>query len=165
LAVGRDRHVGKNFTKPLAAASSVQEENSVMGINASGEVDLCDNVEIPYAIYFGDSSDRIARTIGTTSYLTGANINGEVPLFRSGWAEIPLDIDHGAIIVGDMLVVGPADNGRVVGPSGTGGGDPATAADLLRRVGWAEEAIAAPGAGLRTQATVLCVLDMHRGAP
>ncbi len=156
---GRTRSVGKNFTRPLAAAAKVEEENSVMMINASGEVLLADNTAMPYAIFFGDTTGRIERTIGQTTYLIGSQINGEVPLFRSGWAEIPLDIDHAAIAIGEMLAVGPADIGRVIAA------DETDAATLLRRVGWAEEAIAVPGAGLRTQATVLCVLDMHNGAP
>ncbi len=159
MTVGRDRHVGKNFTRELKSTTSVDEENSVLMIDTGEIVDLADNTKMPYAICFGDTTDPISLSIGNTVFLTGAQLDGEIPMFRSGWAEIPLDIDHSALIVGDMLIVGPADIGRVIK------GDPTDATELLRRVGWCEEVIAAPGGGLRTKATVLCVLDMHNGAP
>ncbi len=159
MAIGRDRSVGKNFTRALKSTTKVEEENSVMMIDTLEIVDLADNTKMPYAIFYGDTQGRIERTIGQTTYLTGAQMDGEVPLFRSGWAELPLDIDHSAIALGDLLIVGPADIGRVVK------GDPTDATELLRRVGWAEEVVAVPGGGLRTKATILAVLDMHMGAP
>lgn len=162
---GRDIEVGNQFTRELKSTTKVEEDNSIMMLDATDVVALCDNTKIPYACFFGTTKDRISLKIGVDKFLLGSEINSKSPLFRSGWAEVPLDIDHGAIGIGDMLVVGPTDNGRVVGEAGTGSGDPSVAADLLRRVGWAEEIIAAPGGGLRTQPAVLCVLDMHRGAP
>ena len=165
MGSGRDITVGQNFTKKLEDATALVLDHLVLSINASNELILCDNVEIPYAIGFRSTKDRRHQTIAETKFNTGAEIGEDIAVFRSGWATIPLDIDHGAIAVGDMMLVGGADIGRVVGEAGTGGGDPTTAADLLRRVGWAEEIIAAPGAGLVTQEACLTCLDMHRGAP
>ncbi len=165
MTAGRERSVGKNFTAPLAAATQLIEEHLILSVEATtGIVDLCNNTVIPYAVAFSDTLDPISRTIGNTVFLAGSAV-ADIPLMRSGVVRLPLDIDHGLIGFGDMIVVGPSDDGTVVGEAGTGGGDPTMAADLLRRVGWAEEIVAAPGGGLRTQLTVEVVLDMHRGAP
>ena len=166
MTAGRERSVGKNFTAILADATALIEEHLVLSVApTTGVVDLCNNTVIPYAIAFSDTLDPISRTIGNTVFLTGAQISGAIPLMRSGVVLLALDIDHGLIGIGDMIVVGASDDGTVVGEAAASGGDPTMAADLLRRVGWAEEIVAAPGAGLRTQATVEVVLDMHRGAP
>jgi len=159
MAAGRERSVGKNFTRPLKSTTKIVEDHIVVSADSAGIVDLCDNTVTPYAVTYRSTQDPILQKVGKEAFLLGSEIKGEIPLVRSGWVEVSLDVDHSAIDVGDMLIVGPSDNGRVVK------GNPATALEFTRRVGWAEEKIAAPGGGLRTKATVLVSLDIKGGAP
>ena len=158
MAAGRDRSVGKNFTRKLKSDKSLDEDHIVL-MQTAGVIEPCDNTVIPYAIGYRSTLDKFQNSVGKETFNTGADINAETACFRSGWAEIPLDIDHAAIAIGDMIIVGPADIGKVIK------GDSTDIAEFLRRVGWAEETVAVPGGGLRTKDTVLVALDIQGGAP
>ena len=67
-----------------------------------------------------------------------------------------MDIDHGALAIGDKLVVGPADIGRVI-KSGDAYGT-----NDERQVATCEEVVAAPTGGERTQDSVKAYLNFNR---
>jgi len=50
MAEGRDRKIGKLFTRPLEAAVSLTKDHLVLSIDASGDLILCTNTATPYAI-------------------------------------------------------------------------------------------------------------------
>lgn len=155
----RTRSVGKNFTRALKSTTSLQEDCLVLKTDADGIVDLCDNATQPYAIAYRSTQDKFQASVGKTAYLTGADLTGQIAMFRSGWAELPLDFNHAAINIGDPITVGAGDIGRV---------DKLTIAaytDLLLIVGWSEEKVAAGGVGTRIKPTLEVALDIRGGAP
>jgi len=157
---GRLKQVGDDgaLARELKSTTTVLEDCSVMMTDNDGIVDLCNNTAIPYGVMYRNTKNRIAASVGIESFQTGAQIDGKIGIIRSGIVELPLDIDHGAVNVGDAIIVGPANIGRVI--KGT---MPSTFAEELLLVGFAEEKIAAPGGGLRTQATVKTALKLYRG--
>ena len=157
---GRYKRAGDDgvIMRTLKSTSVLDEDCLVVKTDADGIVEPCDNAAVPYGVAYRSTKDRIANSVGISQNQTGAQVDGKVAVFRSGIAELPLDIDHGAINFGTAIYVGPSDNGKVVG-----GADPSTTAGALLLVGWAEEKIAAPAGGQRTKATVRVALALARG--
>ncbi len=153
MAAGRDRSVGKNFTRKLEAATSIDKDHLVVAINASGEVILATNTADPYAITYRSTQDKFQQSVGKTTFNTGADIDAEIALFRSGFAELELGSTNLAIEIGDAIVVHSDDDGTVDGAA-----DPTTTAEKALVVGWAESAVALNAGG-----KVLVALDLMRG--
>jgi len=153
MAAGRDRHIGKLFTRKLAAAVSLTKDNLVLDINASSELILCLNTTTPYAIGFRSTEDKFQRSVGKTAFLTGADIDAEIPVYRSGMAELNLGSTNLAIAIGDRIVVHADDDGTVNGAAAE-----ATTADFLLTVGFAESVVATDAGG-----KVLVALRLPRG--
>lgn len=145
--------------RPLKSTTKIIEDHTVVSIvSTTGIVDLCNNTEThPYAVTTRTTKSKRKQLIGLDEFDTGAEVPGDIKLTRTGLVDLSLDIDHALIGIGDLLIVGPADIGRVVK------GDKTTAADILRGVAWAEEIIAAPAGGTRTQKTVKAYLDFEIG--
>lgn len=157
---GRVVSIGKALNRELKGTTSLTEDCLVLSVGADSKVDRCDAALRPYAIAYTSTVDRLSMTIGNEVFKTGAQLNDPIAVFRSGLVNVPLDVNHGAINVGDMLIVGGSGDGRV------GKGNPGTATEFARRVGWAEEKVAAPSSNTsRTKATILVALDIRGGAP
>lgn len=145
--------------RELKSTTKIVEDHVIVKTDNDGIVDLCDNAEVlPYACTTKTTKSKRKQLIGIDEYDTGAEVPGKIKLVRTGIVDLSLDVDHAAINVGDMLIVGPADIGRVVK------GDHTDAAEFKRRVAWAEEKVAVPGSGQRTQTTIKASLDFTRGA-
>lgn len=153
MAAGRDRSVGKNFTRKLEAATSIVKDHIVVSINSSGEVILATNTSNPYAITYRSTQDKFQQSVGKTTFNTGADIEAEIALLRSGWVELELGSTNIAIAIGDAIIVHADDDGTV-----NGAADPTTTAEKALVVGWAEEAKAVDVGG-----TILVALDLMMG--
>jgi len=153
MAEGRDRSIGKLFTRKLEAATSLTKDHLVLSVNASGEVILCTNTATPYAISNRSTQNKVARTAGITSFNAGSAIDAEIALLRSGWVELELGSTNLAIAIGDRIVCHADDDGTVNGAAAE-----AAHADSILTVGFAEEAIAANAGG-----KVLVALKLHVG--
>lgn len=145
--------------RPLKSTAKIVERHVIVSVSGTGVVDLCSNTEVlPYACTTRTTKSKRKQTIGIDEYDTGADVPGDIKLVRNGMVDLSLDNGHGAIAVGDMLIVGLADNGRAIK------GNHATAAEYKRRIGWAEEAVAISTASTRTQETIRAYLDFTRGS-
>ncbi len=153
MAAGRDRHIGKLFTRKLAAASSLVLDNLVVSINASSEVLPATNTAIPYAIAFRSTEDKFQRSVGKVAFNTGADLDAEIPVYRSGMAELNLGSDNIAIAIGDRIIVHADDDGTVNGAAAE-----SAVADIMLTVGFAESVVGTDAGG-----KVLVALRMGMG--
>ena len=154
MAAGRDRHIGKLFTRPLEAAVSIVKDHIVVSIDASGDLILCTNTATPYAITNRSTQDKFQSSVGKTAFLNGADLGGaEIALFRSGMAELQLGSDNIAIKVGDRIICHADDDGTVNGAAAE-----AAHADSILTVGFAESVVGTDAGGV-----VLVALKLHVG--
>lgn len=155
---GRTVQVGQHFTRPLEDDTKIAKDDLVLSIDSSGDLILATESTIPYGIAFQSSHDKLHWRIGEEKILKGSEIPYEIAIFRSGWADIPLAGDHVAIGIGDMVIVGNSA-GEV------DKGDTAVAAQVNRKVGWAEEAVGASASGVPAQPTLRVALEIRGGSP
>lgn len=160
MGEGRDYKIGKYITRPLIAAETLTKDHLVLSIDANGDVLKCTNTALPYAIATRSTQDKVARTAGLVLYKTGTQLEGaEIPMFKSGIAELPLGSDNLAIKVGDRIVVHADDDGTVNGAVAEDTTSAATLfADQELTVGYAEEVVALNAGG-----TVLVALKLYKG--
>ncbi len=165
IKMARAKDVGFNFTRQLKGATSLTKDHMVMQIESDGTVGLCDDTNRPYAIAFRSTLSRLDATIGNEVFLTGSQLadggKEQIPLFRSGWAVLNVAKNNAAISIGDMIVVSDetGEDGKVEK------GNPATATEFARRVGWAEEDVVAGAAAKAGAETIMVSLDILGGSP
>ncbi len=142
MGEGRDYSVGAYINRPLLSTASLIVDGLVLAINASGEVILCTNTTQVYGVANRSTQDKVARTAGITQFLTGANLDGGVPVLRSGIVELQLGSDNIAIAIGDRIICHADDDGTVNGAAAI-----AAVADLGLTVGYAESVVAMDAGG------------------
>lgn len=136
MGEGRDFGVGGYINRPLEAAVSIITDGIVMSIDANGDLILCTNTAEPYGIASRSTQNKVARTAGITSFDTGAQRDGGVPIMKSGIVELQLGSTNLAIKVGDRIVCHADDDGTVNGAIAI-----AAIADILLTVGYAESVV------------------------
>ena len=163
MTSGRVSDVGQVLPRKLKSTSQILQEHIVLSINATnGEVHPYDDADFDNPIYgvtVRSTKSRIDQSIGKTVYLTGTEREDEaIAIIRTGIVDVALDVDHGLIRYGDAIYVNGSDG------TCKHGTQPNTLKSLRSLVGFAEEGIAAPAAGTRTQETVRVSLALMNGS-
>lgn len=153
---GRTRQIGQEFTRELKDTETLEDDCLVLMIEASGKVAKCNSTARPYAIARQSTQNRVSNTIGVTRYDEGSNL-GEIAMFRSGWAKVPVANNNAAGAIGDMVIV--SGDGKI------NKGNPATTLEYNRRVGWLEEALPAGTQNGPGKKEIRVALDIRGGSP
>ncbi len=143
--------------RTLEATAKIIEDHMVVELDSSQEVIISAGINAPYAVTTKTTKSKRKQLIGLDEFDTGADVPGQIKLTRSGLVDLALAIDHGALIPGDKLVADPTTADGKVGKATDAWG---TNDELA--VATCEEVVAAPGSGLRTQASVKGYLNFVR---
>ena len=143
--------------RKLEDTVKLDQDHIVLALDGSDELILDIGTGAPYAVSTRSTKSKRKQLIGLDEFDVGADVPGNIKVTRSGLVDLALAIDHGAIEVGSKLVADPTTANGKVGLATDAWG---TNDELA--VATAEEVVAAPGSGLRTQATVKAYLNFVR---
>lgn len=143
--------------RTLEATTKIVEDHVIVTLNAAGEAVLANGVITPYASTTKTTKSKRDAAIGKDVFLTGAEQPGAIKLTRSGLVNLSLALDHDVIVIGDKLAVKVSSADGTVEKAADAWG---TNDEL--GVAVAEEAVAVPAGGQRTQATIQAYLNFNR---
>ena len=138
--------------RTLGDTTKIEQDHLIVKCSSAGVVELCGSSDTPYACTTKTTYSKRHAVIGEKRYLNGADFPGQVKVIRMGIVDLALATGHGAIAIGDKLVV--KSNGQVGSTSDAWGTNDG------KVVAIAEETIAAPAdSNSRTQETVKAALN------